>query len=282
MGKDVTRSVSGSGEVIAFGKRGFLFQAARIFVREVLTEGFLRLPGQYLLIPVAGLYAVGILDDISGRLEEITIAPGNIRFSIMRIDLTAVAVSGDALGVGIGLGMQQIAANFASGIILLVEGQTTSGDYVELDGGAKATIIKVTARACVPETFDRHWILVPNDHFITTRVINYSDQGSATRYEAAFSVSCETDINRGPAIIDAAVAALPIVQKASDGPGCALKGFGESVVDFAVEYWVIGLGVGKKKYVPPVLFAIWNALKADGIKMPCPHRVMELRGGAIA
>ena len=97
--------------------------------------------------------------------------------SIMGIDLTAVAVLGGALGVGIGLGLQQIAANFVSGVILLLEGQTTVGDFVELDGGEKGTIVKMTARACVLETFDGKWIVVPNDHFITTRVVNYSDQG---------------------------------------------------------------------------------------------------------
>ena len=63
------------------------------------------------------------------------------------------------------------------------------GDYVELDGGEKGTIVKMTARACVLETFDGKWIVVPNDHFITSRVVNYSDQGSANRYEALFSVS---------------------------------------------------------------------------------------------
>jgi potassium efflux system protein len=118
--------------------------------------------------------------------------------SIMGIDLTAVAVLGGALGVGIGLGLQQIAANFVSGIILLLEGQTTVGDYVELDGGEKGTIVKMTARACILETFDGKWIVVPNEHFITTRVVNYSDQGSANRYEALFSVAYETDINTVP------------------------------------------------------------------------------------
>jgi small-conductance mechanosensitive channel len=201
--------------------------------------------------------------------------------SIMGIDLTAVAVLGGALGVGIGLGLQQIAANFVSGIILLIEGQTTVGDYVELDGGERGTIVKMTARACILETFDGRWIVVPNDHFITTRVVNYSDQGSANRYEAPFSVSYDTDINRVPEIIETAVAALPFVLQDPDGPDCELRGFGESSVDFAVEYWVAGIDDGKNKYASQVNFAIWNALKAAGIEMPYPHRVIEVKGGSL-
>ena len=338
-GEQLTRSLFGSGDVIAFGKRLFLLLAARLFVRDVLTDPFLRLLGRYVLIPVAALYAFGLLDDISARLEDTVIALGNIKFSVMAlirgviagsllfwlggwsnrqsasyitkqevlrpatrvlavklaeiaifgaaflllmsimgIDLTAVAVLGGALGVGVGLGLQQIAANFVSGMILLLEGQTTVGDYVELDGGEKGTIVKMTARACILETFDGRWIVVPNEHFITTRVVNYSDQGSANRYEAVFSVSYDTDINRVPAIIEAAVAALPFVLQTPDGPDCELKGFGESAVDFGVEYWVNGIDDGRHKYASPVLFAIWNALKAEGIEMPFPHRVVEIKG----
>ena len=342
LGEEVTRATFGSGEVIAFGKRVFIFLAARILVREVLTDSFLRLLGKYVLIPVAALYVLGVLDDITQRLDETVIALGNIRFSvlalirgviagavlfwlgswsnrqsasyikaqdelrpaarelavkavevmifgaafllllsIMGIDLTAVAVLGGALGVGIGLGLQQIAANFVSGIILLIEGQTTVGDYVELDGGERGTIVKMTARACILETFDGRWIVVPNDHFITTRVVNYSDQGSANRYEAPFSVSYDTDINRVPEIIETAVAALPFVLQDPDGPDCELRGFGESSVDFAVEYWVAGIDDGKNKYASQVNFAIWNALKAAGIEMPYPHRVIEMKGGSL-
>ena len=343
MGEEVTRSIFGTGEVIAFGKRVFLLLAVRILVRDVVSDGFLRLLGRYVLIPVAVLYALGIHDDIALRLEGTVVALGNIRFSVMAllrgviaggllfwlgawsnrqssdyikaqnelrpatrelatkaieiaifgaaflllmsimgIDLTAVAVLGGALGVGIGLGLQQIAANFVSGIILLIEGQTTIGDYVELDGGEKGTIVRMTARACILETFDGKWIVVPNDHFITTRVINYSDQGSANRYQAAFSVSYETDINLVPGIIETAVGALPFVLAMPDGPDCELKGFGESAVDFTVEYWVNGIDDGKNKYASPVLFAIWNALKDAGIEMPYPHRVVEIKGGTVA
>jgi small-conductance mechanosensitive channel len=174
--------------------------------------------------------------------------------------------------------LQQIAANFVSGVILLVEGQTTVGDYVKLDGGEAGTIVKMTARACVLETFDGKWIVVPNDHFITTRVVNYSDQGSANRYEALFSVSYDTDINRVPAMIEAAVGALPFVLTKPDGADCELRGFGDSGIDFAVEYWVSGIDDGRNKYQSKVLFAIWNALKDNGVEIPYPHRVVEIRG----
>ncbi|RUS59655.1 mechanosensitive ion channel protein MscS [Pseudorhodobacter sp. E13] len=339
VGEEFTRSLFGSGAVIAFGKRVFLFIAVRALVREALTDPFLRLLGRYVLIPVAALYTLGALDPLMLRLSETMIELGNIRFSllslirgliagsllfwlggwsnrqsseyiqkqkelrpatrqlavkaaeitifgaaflllmsIMGIDLTAIAVLGGALGVGIGLGLQQIAANFVSGVILLVEGQTTVGDYVELDGGETGTIVKMTARACILETFDGKWIVVPNDHFITTRVVNYSDQGSANRYEAAFSVSYDTDINRVPAIITEAVEALPFVLRAPEGPDCELRGFGDSGIDFAIEYWVSGIDDGKNKYQSQVLFAIWNALKANGIEIPYPHRVVEFKG----
>jgi potassium-dependent mechanosensitive channel len=338
IGEQVTRAAFGSGDVIAFGKRLFLLLAARILVKQILTTGFWNLLGRFVLLPIAVLYAFGVLDDISTRLEETIVGVGNIRFSlmslirgaiagsllfwlgswsnqqsagfikqqetirpatrqlavkaaelaifgtaflllmsIMGIDLTALAVLGGALGVGIGLGLQQIAANFVSGVILLLEGQTTVGDYVELDGGEKGTIVKMTARACILETFDGKWIVVPNDHFITSRVVNYSDQGSANRYEAVFSVSYDTDMNAVPPLIEAAVGALPFVLQSPDGPDCELRGFGESAVDFAVEYWAAGLDDGKNKYSSPVLFAIWNALKDAGIEMPYPHRVIEMK-----
>lgn len=341
-GEELTRSLFGSGAVIAFGKRVFLLIAARILVRDVLKDPFLRLLGRFVLLPVAVLYALGLLDDLTLRLAETQVALGNIQFSvlslirgliagsllfwlgnwsnrqsadyitkqeelrpatrqlavkaaeitifgaaflllmsIMGIDLTAVAVLGGALGVGIGLGLQQIAANFVSGVILLIEGQTTVGDFVELDNGESGTILKMTARACIIETIDGRWIVVPNEDFITSRVINYSDAGTAHRYEAEFSVSYDTDINRIPALIEAAVAELPFILTKPEPPECELRGFGESGVDFAVEFWVNGIEDLTRKFRSDVLFVIWNTLKAEGIEIPYPHRVVELRNGPI-
>ena len=60
-------------------------------------------------------------------------------------------------------------------------------------------------------------------------------------------------------------------------PDCELRGFGESGVDFACEFWVNGLDDGDNKFTSDVLFLIWNALKAEGIEMPYPRRVIEIR-----
>ncbi|MBY6113022.1 mechanosensitive ion channel [Mameliella alba] len=338
IGESLTRAIFNSGAVIAFGKRVFLFLAARILVREIVQDGFLKVLGRLILLPVMALYAVGLLDTATDRLNELTVSLGNIEFTAMAvirgliagsilfwlgrwsndqtgayihkqeemrpatrqlaakaaeftifglaflllmnivgIPLTSLAVLGGAIGVGLGFGLQKIASNYISGIILLLEGQATVGDYVELDNGETGTIVQTTARAMILETYDGRWIVVPNEDFITTRVINYSDQGSANRYEAPFSVSYKTDINKVPDIVEAAVAKHPAVLAEPYPPDCELRGFGESGVDFAVEFWVNGIDDGPNKYTSDVLFLIWNALKDNGIEIPYPHRVVEIQ-----
>ncbi len=344
IGENVTRSVFGSGAVIAFGQRLFLFLAVRALVRDIISDPFLKLLGRYVLIPVAALYVLNLLDPVTERLETTVVPLGNMSFDLLwlikavvagaiafwlgrwsneqsatyiqsqeemrpatrqlaakaaeiaifgaaflvllnflGIPLTSLAVLGGAIGVGLGFGLQKIASNYISGLILLLEGQATVGDYVELDNGEAGTIVKTTARAMFLETFDGRWIVVPNEDFITTRVVNYSDQGSANRYEAPFSVSYDTDINRVPDIIEDAVSKLDFILQEPDGPDCELRAFGDSGVEFAVEFWVNGIDDGKNRFTPQVLFAIWNALKAHDIEIPFPQQVVHHKGlGAAA
>ena len=338
LGEAVTRSLFGSGAVIAFGKRVFLFLAARALAKHIITDPFLKMLARYILVPVAALYAVGFLDAVIAALDGAVVNLGNISFSalaivrgviagsilfwlgqwsnsqstayieqqpmrpairqlatrtvevlifgvaflilmnVMGISLSSLAIIGGAVGVGLGFGLQKIASNFISGVILMIEGQATVGDYVELDGGEAGTIIKMMARATILETYDGRWIVVPNEDFITTRVVNYSDSGSANRLEVPFSVSYDTDINKVPAIIEAAVSKHPGVLQEPEAPDCELRGFGDSGIDFGVEFWVEGIDDGKNKYASDVLFIIWNALKENGIEIPYPHRVIEVKG----
>ena len=342
IGEQVTRSIFGSGEVIAFGKRVFLFLAVRAFVRDMLTDPLLKALGKAVLIPLAAIYALGFLEHLLAWLEATVVPLGNMSFSLLAllrflvvasvmfwlgrwsndqstaliekqemrpatrqlaakaaeiaifgiafllvmniagVPLTSLAVLTGALGVGIGFGLQKIASNFVSGVILLLEGQATVGDFVELDGGEAGTIVKMTARAAILETYDGKWIVVPNEDFIVTRVVNYSDSGSANRYDVSFSVSYDTDINRIPDIVGPAVQALDFVLEKPESADVELDGFGDSGIDFVVEFWVEGIDDGKNKYRSEVRFAIWNALKEAGIEIPFPQRVVEIKGGLPA
>ena len=338
IGEELTRALFGSGAVIAFGKRVFLFIAARILVREIITDGFLRVMGRFILLPIMALYAIGYLDEAIARLNETTVSIGNIEFTVMSvirgvisgavlfwlgrwsndqtagyirrqddmrpatkqlaekaaeftifgvafvllmnimgIPLTSLAVLGGAVGVGLGLGLQKIASNYISGVILLLEGQATVGDFVELDNGMAGTIVKTTARAMILETYDGRWIVVPNEDFITTRIINYSDQGSSNRYEVSFWVSYKTDVSRLPDIIETAVATHPAVLDKPFPPDCEFRDFAQHGFEFAVEFWVNGIDDGKNKFTSDVRFIVWQALKDNGIEVPFPPRMLVLR-----
>lgn len=335
----ITRSLFGAGDVIAFGKRAFMFLAAQIFITKIIYSPFLKTLGKYILLPISILFVFGILTPVIHYLDTANIKIGTINFSllaiirgivfgiilfwlgrwskeqttqyiraqkdmrvptrelaskavelsifggcflllmsIMGINLSTLAVLGGAIGVGLGFGLQKIASNFISGIILLLEGQATVGDYIELDGGESGVIIKMLSRATILETFDGKWIVVPNEDFITTRIINWSDAGSGNRYTVNFTVDYETDINKVPEIIKAAVATHPAVLTKPEKPDCELCSFGDSGVNFCVEFWVEGIDDGKNKYKSDVLFLIWNALKDNNIKIPYPHHVIEIKG----
>ena len=340
MGEGVTRSVFGSGEVIALGKRLFIFLAVWRLVNHILTDPLLRFVGKFAALPIAALYVIGLLTVVSTELGEMRVVMGGINFSalaiirgviagavlfwlgrwssdtgttyiraqedmrpptrelaakafeaavfvavallllnVMGLNLSALAIFGGAVGVGLGFGLQKIASNFISGIILLLEGQATVGDFVELDGGESGTIKRLGARATILETFDGKWIVVPNEDFITSRIVNWSDAGSGNRYEVEFSVAYETDINMIPGLIERAVAAAPFVISDPEPPDCELRGFGDSGVDFAVEFWAEGLDDGPNKYTSDIRFVVWNALKEAGVEIPFPQREIRYRDG---
>ena len=339
-GEQLTRSIFGSGEVIALGKRIFVFIAVRRMVRDIVTDPFLKALGRYVALPIAAIYVIGVLDPVMTALDASRVNLGTISISllailrtaiaaaflfwlgrwsadtgttyiraqedirpptrelaakafelaifagvglillnVMGLDLSALAILGGAVGLGLGFGLQKIASNFISGIILLLEGQATIGDFVELDGGESGTIVKMLARATILETFDGKWIVVPNEDFIVSRIVNWSDGGSANRYEVDFSVSYDTDINLVPDIIVEAVKKHPAVLLDPEEPDCELRGFGDSGVDFGVEFWCEGIDDGKNKFTSDVRFLIWNALKDHDIEIPFPQREIRYRDG---
>ncbi len=200
---------------------------------------------------------------------------GLLLLNILGLDLTALAVFGGALGVGLGFGLQQIAAAFISGIILLLERSLKIGDYIELENGKQGTLTQINMRASILSTFDGKDINVPNDKFITTQFINWTHADTRQRYEVAFAVAYDTDLHEVPPVIIKAVSAHPQVLKEPEAPDVELRDFGAAGVNFAVEFWVDGIDDGKNKFTSEIRFMIWDALKKAGISMP--STVQEVR-----
>jgi small-conductance mechanosensitive channel len=205
---------------------------------------------------------------------------GLLLLNILGLDLTTLAVFGGALGVGLGFGLQQIASNFISGIILLLERSLKLGDYIQLEDGKAGTLKQMNMRSSILSTFDGKDIMVPNDKFITTSFTNWTNDDPRQRYEVEFAVAYDTDLHKVPPLIVKAVLAHEQVLREPEEPDVELRGFGDNGVNFAVEFWVDGIDDGKNKFTSEIRFLIWDALQKAKISMPFPQREIRILGDA--
>ena len=198
---------------------------------------------------------------------------------IVGLKLTALAVFGGALGVGLGFGLQQIASNFISGIIILLDRSISVGDYIELENGKTGILQELNMRSSTLKTFDGKTIVVPNEQFITTAFTNWTHQDTLQRYDFEFSVSYASDIPKVPEVIIAAIRKHPQVLEKPEEPDCEIREFGESGVVFGVEYWMDGIDDGVNRVEADLLMIVWIALKKNNIQIPYPHRDVRIIQG---
>ena len=189
-------------------------------------------------------------------------------FNVLGMDLAALTVFSGALGVGLGFGLQQIASNFISGIIILLERSLKIGDFIELEDGRSGTLRDINMRSSTLATYDGKDIMVPNERFITTRFVNWTHHDPAQRYEVPFSVSYDTDIHKVAPLVVKAISKVQGILTEPEAAQCELKSFGDSGVRFTAKFWVNGIDDGKNNYSSDVMYAIWDALKSAKIDMP--------------
>lgn len=200
---------------------------------------------------------------------------------VMGINLTALAVFGGALGVGLGFGLQSVASNFISGIILLFDRSLSVGDYVELEGGLAGHVREMTMRYTNLETFDGKSVLVPNEKFITSSFHNWTHRHLKQRYRVDFSVSYRTDIRALCQLMRTTVASHPQVLS---GPGvpieeqadCEIASFGDSGINMFVEFWMEGIDDGANRVGGDLMLLILETLQRHGIEMPYPQREVRV------
>jgi len=199
-----------------------------------------------------------------------------ITLSAMGVDLTAFAVFGGAVGVGVGFGLQKITANFISGIMLLMEKSIQIGDLVEL-GGITGWVRQLNIRYALLETQDGREVLIPNDEFISTRVTNWTHTNNMARIDITVGVGYDSDPAKVRELMLAAAREHPMCLKKKDRePSCFLREFGDSSLNFLLVFWIPDVHDGRMRPQSEVMISILKKFREAGIEIPCPQREVRV------
>lgn len=265
-----------------------LLEAASFSVGEVNISLLLIIKGIVLLAVLLWLAAVTgnfldrkvresldltpTLQVLLGKAIKFALLAAALFFSLsaIGIDLTALTIFSGALGLGIGFGLQKVAANLISGIIILLDRSIKPGDVIEL-GTTVGWISTLRARYVSVVTRDGIEHLIPNEAFVTERVINWSFTTAAVRLELTFGVDYRSDPHQVRALAVEAIAELPRVISAPK-PVCHITAFGDSSIDFVLRFWIEDPKNGLTNIRGAAFLALWDTFKEHDIIIPFPHR----------
>ena len=200
--------------------------------------------------------------------------------AIMAMSAAGIGMGGlvvifSAMSLGIGLGLQPVAANFVSGMILLFDRTVRVGDFVVLPDGQEGHVDAINMRSTTVETTDGKDIMVPNTTFIENAYENWTHKDPRQRYEVYFTVSFDTDIDALEDILIPAISEHPSVLQEPEEPDLELREFGDYGIKFAIEFWCSGIDDGPNKFTSDLNFIVWRTLKKHNIEVPFPQRVIR-------
>lgn len=191
------------------------------------------------------------------------------------VDLSSLVILGGAIGIGVGFGLQNIANNFVSGVILLVERPIQVGDRVEV-GDTNGDVVKIAARSTWVRTNDNVVIIIPNSEFINSHVTNWTANDRQVRFPITVGVSYGSDPEVVRDVLMEVAASHPDVLKAP-APLVLFTGFGDSSLDFVLNVWTVTRVQYPKILASEIYFMIFKAFKEHGIEIPFPQRDLHLR-----
>ncbi len=224
----------------------------------------------------AGVADRGIRNSLAVFTQYVTVLLGLlIAVNLLGIDLTSLAVFAGALGVGVGFGLQNIANNFISGLILLAERPIRVGDWVTV-AGHEGEITAIGIRSATLTTWDNQDVVIPNAELISNAFTNWTLSNPLVRTVLNVGVSYACDPHQAQRVIEEAVSMQPEVLL-DPGPRVQLDNFGDSSVDLRVLYYIDVTQSSRMGVKSQVMFAIWDALKEADIEIPFPQRDIHIR-----
>jgi small-conductance mechanosensitive channel len=199
-----------------------------------------------------------------------------LSLNILNINLSAFAFLGGAIGIGVGFGLQKIASNFISGLILLFERSIEEGDLVDLGNGTVGHLRHTGARYTLIEAADGKEIMVPNEDFITGRVTNYTYSNNFARIEILVGVAYNSDMEKVRSLmLEAALQNKSCIK--DPAPTCYMNEFAASSVNFIMYFWVSNVLDGRSEPKSEVMFSIWRKFKEHNIEIPYQQVDVNLR-----
>jgi small-conductance mechanosensitive channel len=195
------------------------------------------------------------------------------------IHLAALTVFAGAVGVGVGFGLQNIASNFISGLVILAERPITIGDRVEVAGIA-GQVEQIRARSTVIRTNDNIMMIVPNTKFIDSPVTNWTYGDRRVRFRIPVGVAYGSDVVKVRDALLAVAHENPDTLK-EPAPNVYLEKFGDSSIDFKLVAWSSEMSARPSRYRSDLNFAIAKKFRESKIELPFPQRDLHIKSGVL-
>jgi small-conductance mechanosensitive channel len=234
-------------------------------VEKILTRGKMGLGARQAVATIIRYFVIAL-----GLLVMLQTAGFN---------LTTFQVLAGTVGIGVGFGLQNIASNFVSGLIILIERPIQTGDRIVV-GEIEGDILSVNARSTTVVTNDNIAIIIPNSKFITENVVNWSLTGKDVRFRVPVSVAYGSDLKLVIKLLEEVADDNPDVLK-SPPPAVRLLSFGDSGLDLELRVWSTTLTHRKALLISALNFAIYDKFVEHGIEIPFPQRDLRIKGGKL-
>ncbi len=224
---------------------------------------------------------IGIRQSIGTIIRYIILVLGMIIIvQASGINLSTLTVLAGALGVGIGFGLQNVADNFISGLIILFERPIKVGDRIEV-GEINGDVIKISARATTVLTNDNISIIVPNSEFISSRVINWSHNDRRVRFRFPVGVSYNEDPDKVRKVILEVLQSNNGVLK-DPPPDVWFEEFGDSSLNFNLMVWTSQYVQRPRNLKSQLYYEIFRKFREHNIEIPFPQRDLHIKSGILS
>ena len=219
------------------------------------------------------------LREVMARLAKAVLAVIALlsSLSLVGIDVTALSVFSGALAVGLGFGLQKIAANYVSGFIILLDRSIRLGNLVAVDATTTGTVSQITTRYTVLKMLTGTEVIIPNEYLVSNIVRNLSFSDTRVRVAVNVQVSYKTDLDQAMQLmIDAARQQERVLSDPE--PAVMLTDFADSGIKLELGFWIPDPEAGTGGVRSDINLAIWKAFRESGIEIPYPQREVRVLG----